>query len=54
MTGAAALALVEARKGTVDAIRKAVTESVKQDSPAGRVVEAGTAGFNLTDIAKVK
>jgi hypothetical protein len=54
MTGADALALVEARKGTVDAIRKAVTESVKQDSPAGRVVEAGTAGFNLTDIAKVK
>jgi len=54
MTGAAALALVEARKGTVDAIRKAVTESVKQELPAGRVVEAGTAGFNLTDIAKVK
>lgn len=54
MTGAEAFALVEARKGTVDAIRKAVTESVKQDAPAGRVVEAGTAGFNLTDIAKVK
>lgn len=51
-----ALALVEARKNTVDAIRKAVTESVKAEAvaPAGRVVEAGTARFDLTQIAKVK
>lgn len=54
MTSAEAFALVEARKGTVDAIRKAVTEGVKQDVPAGRVVEAGTTGFSLTEIAKVK
>jgi hypothetical protein len=56
MTGAAALALVEARKGTVDAIRKAVTESVKVEAsaPAGRVVEAGSSRFDLTQIAKVK
>jgi hypothetical protein len=52
-----ALALVEARKNTVDAIRKAVTESVKVETAtvsAGRVVEAGTARFDLTQIAKVK
>lgn len=51
-----ALALVEARKNTVDAIRKAVSESAKVEAaaPAGRVVEAGTARFDLTQIAKVK
>ena len=52
-----ALTLVEARKNTVDAIRKAVTESVKVEAAAvsaGRVVEAGTARFDLTQIAKVK
>jgi hypothetical protein len=51
-----ALTLVEARKNTVDAIRKAVTESAKAEAstPAGRVVEAGTARFDLTQIAKVK
>lgn len=56
MTHNEAVALVEARKGTVDAIRKAVTESVKVEAsaPAGRVVEAGTARFDLTQIAKVK
>lgn len=54
LTQSEAVALVEARKNTVDAIRKAVTESVKQDVPAGRVVEAGTARFSMTEIAKVK
>lgn len=51
-----ALALVESRKNTVDAIRKAVSESAKVEAsaPTGRVVEAGTARFDLTQIAKVK
>lgn len=53
LTHAEAVALVEARKNTVDAIRKAVTENAKQEAPAGRVVEAATAGFSLTEIAKV-
>jgi hypothetical protein len=56
MTHTDALALVVARKNTVDAIRKSVSESVKAEAsaPAGRVVEAGTARFDLTQIAKVK
>jgi hypothetical protein len=56
MTHADAIALVVARKGTVDAIRKSVSESVKAEAsaPAGRVVEAGTTRFDLTQIAKVK
>lgn len=56
MTHDEALALVEARKNTVDAIRKAVSESAKVEAvaPTGRVVEAGTARFDLTQIAKVK
>lgn len=56
MTHDEALALVEARKNTVDAIRKAVSESAKVEAaaPAGRVVEAGNARFDLTQIAKVK
>lgn len=55
LTHTEAVALVEARKNTVDAIRKAVTESAKQEVPAGRVVEANVAAaFNLTEIAKVK
>lgn len=56
MTREEAVALVEARKGTVDAIRKSVTENVKAGTSfasAGRVVEAGTARFDLTQIAKV-
>lgn len=54
MTPEEAVALVEARKNTVDAIRKAVTENATQGTPAGRVVESGaTAAFSLTEIAKV-
>ena len=56
MTHTDAIALVVARKGTVDAIRKSVSESVKAEAsaPAGRVVEAGTTRFDLTQLAKVK